>query len=295
MEARARLEEAENGKLCEACVTGAQAESVEIKRAELYCIECKMRLCQSCQSNHSNANPTHTCVRIKNDLSPAAGETVVKLTDLTCDKHVGEKMRLFCNDCREVICLACMVDVHQQHSWTDVNKVDKELRQLMTEEDTENLTRHAEGCQESVNRMEGMRSEVNDVVADIESAVRKQAEQLKSLIEAERETLLQKLYTGHRWRLGKIESAMDELQLHISLVEFLRRYADELYRRGMDIDVAQQNQSVRRNAAQLLQFDPEGALDSLNKFRITYNPSSTVEEWSEVNALGDLEILMNEG
>jgi hypothetical protein len=292
-EVRARLEEAENGKLCEACVTSAQAESVEIKQAELYCMDCKMRLCESCQRNHGSSNPTHTSVTIKNDRSPGS-ETVVKLSDVTCDRHDGEKMRLFCHDCHEVICLACLVDAHQRHNWKDVDKVSVDFKQHMTE-DIGNLARHAEGCQESLTRVEDMRTGVNKTVADIESALRDQAEHLKCLIDAEREVLLQKLHSGHQRRLGKIQSAIGELQLHISLVNGLRRFADELYDRGTNSDVVQQKQSVRRNAAQLQLYNPAGAMDSLGEFSITYNQSSTEDGWSERNVLGEIEIVPNEG
>ncbi|CAJ1343468.1 unnamed protein product [Effrenium voratum] len=98
---------AQSDFLCEECVSG--------NRAETYCEECIMNLCESCTRQHRRARATTNHILVK--LVEQGSEVRNMHRAQYCAIHRTSRYELYCEDCERLICHECARNDHQQHSY----------------------------------------------------------------------------------------------------------------------------------------------------------------------------------
>ena len=99
---------AQSDFLCEECVSGYRAES--------YCEECIMNLCESCSKQHRRRRATtnHTLVKLR---GPKGAEVPNIHRAQYCAIHRTSRYELYCESCERLICNECARHDHQQCSY----------------------------------------------------------------------------------------------------------------------------------------------------------------------------------
>jgi len=99
---------------CEAC--GGEGSESEVQNvASVYCVECQMKLCQNCERAHKaiKATRSHKLITIGDKVNI---ETLYQSMPPTfCDQHDDEKLKLYCFDCKTVMCVMCYIELHNNH------------------------------------------------------------------------------------------------------------------------------------------------------------------------------------
>ena len=96
-------------KFCNQCDTRINVTS--------YCADCKVELCQTCQTRHLRfeAMTEHSIIPI----AEAGNHPVVNVTKY-CPKHVTKPIKLSCVPCKLAICVDCKIEDHDTHKTEDV-------------------------------------------------------------------------------------------------------------------------------------------------------------------------------
>jgi len=261
--------------LCEMCHTTNEEEdgSIEINIAVEYCADCKLRLCRGCKYVHgkSKGNRSHAVVKIERSDEDSANA----IQDF-CAQHEGEKLTTYCQTCKSVICSLCMIETsHVNHRHSDVTQVSKELQRQITN-CINGLIGEADKCVATIARLEEVKDKLTRKEREVENKVRDEAEQMRCLVDQDKEILLRILYANAERRLGNIGRGIAEVEGHIALVERLRLYADALMKIGTAVDVARQHHDVQRSKDVLLGYDLEGPPVELGTIGVKYTASTVL-------------------
>lgn len=115
-----------------------------------YCFDCKVHLCGSCWDLHkkmvaSKEHRTSSLEEIK------LGSAVVPEKAPECREHKGERVKLYCSDCSDVICRDCAITSHRKHDFEYLTEVRaraterlSELLQTLNQKDME-MDKHLSG------------------------------------------------------------------------------------------------------------------------------------------------------
>ncbi|XP_038061018.1 uncharacterized protein LOC119731818 [Patiria miniata] len=129
--------------LCELCQ--------DQPKAEFRCMDCPFFLCVNCREVHRRiAATTHHDVLALDALRSGTVSLRSKVKDEPpCEKHRGEKMRFYCETCKELICRDCTVVEHREseHKFTTVHDAASRFRKATQERIVkvkESLTAHKE-------------------------------------------------------------------------------------------------------------------------------------------------------
>lgn len=94
---------------------------------EYHCNCCEIRLCSDCTSIHlSDKSKTHEVVAF---TSRKISEVIPE-----CSKHGKSKCEIFCRDCEIPICAKCVVSVHRQHNFSEMEEFLDEKRTEILDE-----------------------------------------------------------------------------------------------------------------------------------------------------------------
>jgi len=100
--------------ICEWC-----SDTEEVVNARSYCIECDQHICDRCSVVHRKQKVSR-CHQVVSNADIPSSEERSKLAVSYCDQHPGEQTRLYCYDCKMVMCHKC-VNKHIQHKLSAVN------------------------------------------------------------------------------------------------------------------------------------------------------------------------------
>eukprot|EP00736_Rhodelphis_marinus_P013064 Rmarinus@m.21447 len=116
-------EDSDSPGLCSLC--DADDESA----AEWYCGACHVMLCCLHTQLHKRARKSARHVLVEACSVAAAergrvrrGESGSAKSVLMCARHKGEKLRYYCQDCDDLICLDCYNIRHKQHAVNEINE-----------------------------------------------------------------------------------------------------------------------------------------------------------------------------
>lgn len=206
--------------------------------AQFRCIDCDKDICRFCIPEHKlfehNASRTPGIIRI--ETAPASE---LLTSHKSCLKH-GEPPNVYCEQCKEILCLSCVCEFHKSHKTMSlaqrllsVEKELKEERQQVAEElqnienDLENLDEFAEKvCQ----RYGAIRKQI-DNQADVLHRVIEQrsAAQIKKVDDVEQEFLNQvemcrERYGQYHKQVSNASDFLSDIQHEDLTLELMTEY-----------------------------------------------------------------------
>ena len=185
---------------CEACSGG---ELDDKKVATVYCVECQQKICQTCEQDHRKFNATflHSIVNIGEKLSK---EKFIEALPANCDIHTGDPLRIYCFDCKSAICMMCYVELHNNHTYTDITNVGDDFRKQLGS-DVEKVAAGIGRCREMLKSLETEVNEFEEEIVKTEDEISAKAEQLKQMIDDHKKKLLNELSSLKDKRMKEIE------------------------------------------------------------------------------------------
>jgi len=263
---------------CEVCSGDEESESEVQNVASVYCVECQLKLCKICQRGHKviKSTRTHKLIEIGDERNvEALFET---LPPSYCDQHKDEYLKIYCIDCRLVICMMCFIRSHTSHECSDVNEVADDFRRQMTY-DAENIAVGVVKCREM---LDSLKKEKNEFVEQVEKTgveISEKAEQLKQMIDDHKEKLMNELSLMKQKRMKEIESVREEIERQLLSMESYKKYVDEVRQKGTACDVARAASSLHNRADELLNSGViERTLADLGHANVTFTASDFVAD-----------------
>jgi len=245
-------------KLCDSCSTDDDDHHSD-KTAEVFCFECQQNLCKTCRKCHSllRISSSHTVVAFC-ELS-SDEHVIAKYSSRFCDKHKNEPIKIYCCDCKTTLCMMCYIKDHNAHKCSDVAEVAVEFRATLSQ-DVQLVTTSMNKYELKLEALQSQRTRFLEQVKQVKTKISNRAEALKALIDDEKKKQVAELNEIKASYQKKIDNAAHEIMKSKSLLERLRKYCDELVKKGTVYDVSRQVDSLRKRIEDL---GKPGCLDDI--------------------------------
>ncbi|XP_062579989.1 tyrosine-protein kinase Fer-like [Saccostrea cucullata] len=101
--------------------------SLCVNEVDYYCKTCNVKLCSECTSQHLfDKGKVHEVVGFNGEKESLKGPE--------CPSHTSNNCEIFCRNCEIPICTKCVVGIHKQHDFTDLDDFLEEKRQSILED-----------------------------------------------------------------------------------------------------------------------------------------------------------------
>jgi len=250
--------------LCDVCDDDDE-EMSERKRklnrnAIVYCIECRKNMCKQCYGCHQQFKLPGTHKLIERNKRPLATDDVLlKILETACVKHPEECLKVYCFDCKTVVCMMCYINEHSSHKCSDVKDVADDLATQMAANE-EGIKAKIEDCKLMLKKIADEERTLSEEVTKTEKVVNENADKLKQLIDQHREEVLTKMTTAKTRQLKANENVKQELERQIVIMESFIRYSEELRQKGTACDIAKVAGKLRVKGEEFVNFDVEDDL-----------------------------------
>ncbi|KAL3890885.1 hypothetical protein ACJMK2_003157 [Sinanodonta woodiana] len=199
------------------------------------CLDCEENLCQTCCYGHekSKASRHHKI----SDLGTLDKATKGKIRQrIFCDQHPEDEIRLFCRNCKVLICLMCKAVNHENHTSRTVADYASEMKKT--------LQNKKDKCSDKLRRMNDSKAmadeldrKINDAEREEIKAVEEQHSQLKKVLEEEVANVkgrIKQVYHNLRQQIAVFKKCVEEEYLICyNAQENLQKITDQ----GTDIDI----------------------------------------------------------
>ena len=241
-----------------------------------HCASCEVFMCQKCSEWHDSWSllKNHDVLSVQ-ELSNAESQVKMR-SKLYCMKHKDEVLKYYCETCKELSCIDCVVLNHQKpnHSCVAVSEVSQKQREMLQSSCTTLDEKLAEGKKALNNICEVMKS------------LEKNAKTAKDQIKEQKETILKTVTEKLDKRAKKMSEEVDKVygELYSELSkqhDEMKDYLDKvqasvslprnLLKRGSIEEIISSQKLIDEKIEKLCNQQPEH-LTAVNDGHIQYVP-----------------------
>ena len=239
-----------------------------------HCATCDAFMCSKCSEEHEKWLKDHDTLSLE-ELSNSLSEVKIK-RKIYCMKHKEEFLKYFCETCKELCCIDCVVLNHHKkdHSCVAVNELAQKQR--------EKLQSSCTTLDEKVS--EGKKALKN--ICEVMKTLEKNAKTTKDQIKEEKENILKMVEEKLNEKEKKMNEEVDEVynEMHKELSkqhDEIKEYLDKiqasvslpknLVKRGSIEEILSSQKMIDENIEKLTKEKPED-LTSVNDGVIRYVP-----------------------
>jgi len=258
------------------------------------CFQCVAKCCENKPTGGKVACPMcrtkFTIPRSRVDSLPKnfALANILQMKELTiespmksapvshCDQHKDEPLKIYCRDCKVVMCMMCFIESHNGHKHSNISKVVGEFSKQMRT-DIGNITGGANKCRRMLHGVEEERKQFSEQIEKTERQINENTAELKRMIDVLREKLISELLSLQQKRMEEIELVREEIERHLASMESYEESVNELIEKGAACDVERAANDLHDRANKLLTFDAiERSLAELGQAVVTFASSNYV-------------------
>jgi len=193
--------EKEKRSSCESCPAESDEDGmpIDVPPATSYCMDCLMKLCEGCTKPHARMRgENHRVLTLGKTVEPHGAPS-------TCEKHMASMQRNFCFDCQSnlcEICHTCKNDKTKDMCQQITDNATAFLQQL--EDDIDIITAAINGNQAETSRLQKEKNNFLEELAKTEAAVLSKGDEVKKLVDAQVESVLEELASKKSKALEKL-------------------------------------------------------------------------------------------
>ena len=220
-EVHAKLEKVE-GKVeakCEQCCGGV---------ATAFCHHCMDFICADCVKCHKRLKPFdgHEVLSLEDLKDGGARAIVAKLPPPpTCKVH-EEQAKIYCYDCKSLICRDCVVKDHKEHEYEFVKNAAPETNKKLTEQLVP-LNEIQVGVRNAVKNVEETKSEIAAMGGTMITSIKQSFQELRDILDKRERELLAETAAVVEQKTNRLDVQQKKLEMCSgtiqSLVEFVER------------------------------------------------------------------------
>ena len=254
---------------CQLCISSEAGQ--KMKEATVYCCNCEKKLCVYCDEEHSRKKEMRGHTR--NRVGIQASASNVHNQSSFCDKHPEDKLRLYCCECKLVLCALCLSETHSAHKLVNINTMEDEFRRCLRDD--------VVSLGDNVDRYNGLKHFLDYTVEkfeteteEVKSTICAKADDLKREIERQKDALLTELETTQKERLKQTHHLMQDVQQHMLLLRSLKQYTEELCDNGSVVDIARETDKLHERSQELVKCgdDIQRTLEEFGSASVTFSP-----------------------
>jgi len=269
--------------VCDVCCDDKERSGEKgTKKATVYCLDCRQNMCEQCCGLHRKFRfpGVHKVIELNDEMN--VDEILRKFPENVCDKHADKCIEIYCFDCKEAVCMMCCLTSHNSHSFKDIKEVAEDLGKQMSI-NAEKLGAKITECQTVLKNIDEKEKRFREKVAETEKLICDRAEELKELIEAHKQSLLQQLSVSKDRQLKQTISVHEEIERHQIMLENFIRYSSEVKEKGTACDIAKMAGKLNARSEELQKFSLDTDLATDCKVTdVTFTAVKTDDDLKEV-------------
>jgi len=226
--------------ICDMCNVRNEGKTGDIPKATMRCLECQDNYCDSCVKVHQfqKLSKIHQLVQIG---SEAVSEMKRRFSTKHCSKHTHKPLDYYCADCKKIVCVSCFVESHKLHDCKDVTTVGEEFRQTIKQK-AENISTYVKETLLLRNNNEKSKADFLKEIVEQEQKIHERNQELKDTIDRDvidrhTNSLLDELSMIKRKHLKEMETGMEEIYRHITILKSFESYCTEMISKGSASDI----------------------------------------------------------
>ena len=222
-----------------------------------YCHDCEEFLCDNCQAAHKALKLTrsHQIVSIQEFQAQAAKLMATKKKILSCEKHRGNELKIYCETCKELICIDCTIRLHRDHNYDLVADVfPKHKKELVSSLKPVKQKLHT--VQQALKAFDKRAKEINDQRATLEAHIHKEIDHLHQLLDQRRAQLVGELDILTQQKLKSLAAQRDQVEITQVKLTSCLEYAEGGLQTGTESEVLAMKAPVIKRIEQIsTEFD----------------------------------------
>jgi len=228
-------------------------------------------------------NRSHQVVR---DNEMPSLEERIKLVENYCCKHPDEKERIYCGDCKMVMCHKCFRDEHSDHKWMDITKAAEKFREQL-KDDADKVASCAIKNENKIIQLKTDMQAFSVKSAATQYEISDKYDKLVSLIQSHKRQLIEELHLFKEQIFKNMETEKDESERRFVITESFRRYCLEMMNKGSAWDIARTAHDLHARAEELVKTQDEQGCQKFSEVQVSFKPSIETKD-SLKNFIGEL-------
>lgn len=226
----------------------AQCEMCLATRANSFCLQCAEFICDDCAKSHRKMKvkfPGHEVVTLEELTRSGTRHLPLALAPVpppTCEEH-GEQCKLYCFDCRRLICRDCILIDHARHTYEFVKKSASQCKTAL-EQSLVPLKRLHADVTEAVKGIETSKSSICGQGAYVAERVDKCFEQLFEILRKRKQELLDEAEKQVQQKLQGLGTQEKNLQTVAAKVQRLVKFVERNLEIVSDEELLSANQQL---------------------------------------------------
>src|SRR6218665_3938758 len=227
------------GIQCDVCLEERISDTeIATPHADTYCEDCEQNLCEECCKQHSRFRGTklHKVIDVGEHSKRKLYSD--KPIQSLCILHGRVTLKIFCFDCKTVLCAVCFIEAHQTHKGTEGNTVAEDFRKQIKEMALELGQKESE-VEEKCSKLNQNKSEFFQTLIHLEKEMMQHYEQIKETGEKQLKLILFKLENMRQTKLEEVADMKEALEKHTKNLVKHKSYCNDTAAAGSDVDVCQ--------------------------------------------------------
>ena len=168
----------------------------------------------------------------------------------TCSQHTEERVRYYCSSCEVYVCPICVTEDHRGHAFDVLEKAVQEgKKSIMSAVETIKEKANLFGAE--LRKLEETSEDVEMIIAIAKQEVSEAAEHVITKTRQQEKQLLESLEMTRRKRIERINSAKQELESLIKIINRAAEFAENLVQRRSDRDIIKNKNKLRQKLEEL--------------------------------------------
>ena len=168
----------------------------------------------------------------------------------TCSQHTEERVRYYCSSCEVYVCPICVTEDHRGHAFDVLEKAVQEgKKSIMSAVETIKEKANLFGAE--LRKLEETSEDVEMIIAIAKQEVSEATEHVITKTRQQEKQLLESLEMTRRRRIERINSAKQELESLIKIINRAAEFAENLVQRRSNRDIIQNKNKLRQKLEEL--------------------------------------------
>ena len=244
--------------LCDSC---KESDSI------VSCYDCgRYFLCEGCVKIHKNipATKKHDLMELKDISIPTTSFTSVTNSPL-CQKHPGEPLKLYCQDCEVLICRDCVLVQHKDHKYSFVHEVIEEEKQRFKDITLPGLDKILTSTKEAMTGVEQMQEKVCSWKDQHVAQLNRTFQEITEKLNNRKEFLLNKINQITEETSSPLEKQHDDLTTLKENIEKCHDFTRNTLQNGTNSEIMSARKQMLERTEHLIRHHGSSQLPPVTK------------------------------
>ena len=177
--------------------------------ATRYCRQCSKFICEACCKVHEDWDALKNHEILSIDEVKRRAKCLIPLEEpQPCEKH-GEKLKLYCETCQELVCVHYTIQVHKDHTHCVIADTVESYKQKMLDS-LEPVKKQLKDIDHARHTIQDLKDEVSQQKKEIETNIQSSFQQLHEMLEQHEARLIANSEKLFSQKLESLNSLEDE-------------------------------------------------------------------------------------